>query len=957
MDAQGHVFGINAIDTISNGLGMVADHGTVHVAAGTYNENVQIEHPLVLSGANAGVPASSTRGDESVVSGSITVYADGVTVDGFAITGGSWAINAQGSENKILNNAINETSDGIYIYGPYSIIQNNAILAGGSGGYNGIEIDGPYAIVDKNVVNGFSTNIYADRDSYAPRITDNTIDNTGYSNSVSYNIDIEYGADNAVITGNNITNDVRYYAEEGIYPYECSGANISYNNITNAYYGLYLYGSDVSLGVNYVIENNRITTVGDSGSTYGIYGEYISNATIKGNYINATDGYMDYGIYLDAFGKGRILDNTIENAYYCVCLEYGTGIGTVIDNNTLVYSNSDLYRPCAIYLYECGDGMTITHNKILGNTDSLWDYGICSYDEDTTIAAIDDNYMTNMYIGIYYENYYASGAGTSIANNTIWNYVDENGEYGIYTYYGYDINVHNNNISSDVGYWDYGFYGHENGNLNISNNLFKNCYEYGIYDDAGCAPMNGVKIIGNTITNTIEMNSFEAIYIIDANAATFNDNVINSTNGTWNYGIDVNGYRDLIDGNRIANAQVGIQYRGNTYSDFSVTVASGTGTQPASDWCTVQNNFVNLTDAGDNNMGILYSGHTGFIDYNTVIGDDNTVIGIGAYCDNVSIIGNDISNVTLPDLSTSTLYGSALAIASVDQGSIRGTAYLAGNQLTNNRVQMMLDNMAVFNMDNAGTVARLDNDTLTSIVGSNALDKAYWIVTTDGDLKVLDSYYFKDMLGSDASSVVAVFNSSDDAGMFADTAAGDKIVQLSNTMHMYHLVAGWNLIGIPLNVQDYSVEGFFPANVRNNMLTLWTWNEASQEYNFYGTDPNDWYYTQYPKLNNLETGKGYWVEMKPGTDMYFTIEGIVPSYAPASSVDLVDGWNMVSITGNSPQQVATMYPDATTVWIWNPNTQEYNFYGSDPNDWYYTQYPAFTTLNSGDGDWVEMTAV
>jgi hypothetical protein len=52
-----------------------------------------------------------------------------------------------------------------------------------------------------------------------------------------------------------------------------------------------------------------------------------------------------------------------------------------------------------------------------------------------------------------------------------------------------------------------------------------------------------------------------------------------------------------------------------------------------------------------------------------------------------------------------------------------------------------------------------------------------------------------------------------------------------------------------------------------------------------------------------------------------------------------------------------MYLDAFTVWTWNQNTQEYNFYGSDPDDWYYTQYPAFTTIQPGQGNWVEMTGV
>ncbi len=51
----GHAWNVDAFAAIQDGVTAVADGGTVHVAAGTYSENVVVAKPLTLLGANAGV--------------------------------------------------------------------------------------------------------------------------------------------------------------------------------------------------------------------------------------------------------------------------------------------------------------------------------------------------------------------------------------------------------------------------------------------------------------------------------------------------------------------------------------------------------------------------------------------------------------------------------------------------------------------------------------------------------------------------------------------------------------------------------------------------------------------------------------------------------------------------------------------------------------------------------------
>lgn len=73
--------------------GSVVSGDVINVAAGTYNENVNITKGLTLKGANAGVPGTVSRGAESIVdaddpdqatwAAAFYVNSGDVTIDGF----------------------------------------------------------------------------------------------------------------------------------------------------------------------------------------------------------------------------------------------------------------------------------------------------------------------------------------------------------------------------------------------------------------------------------------------------------------------------------------------------------------------------------------------------------------------------------------------------------------------------------------------------------------------------------------------------------------------------------------------------------------------------------------------------------------------------------------------------------------------------------------------------------
>ena len=86
--------------TIQAALDAASAGETIDVDPGTYNENLTINlQGITLEGAQAGVnPVGGRSGPESVLDGTITITAPGVTLNGFTITANSqWAIEVGGA--------------------------------------------------------------------------------------------------------------------------------------------------------------------------------------------------------------------------------------------------------------------------------------------------------------------------------------------------------------------------------------------------------------------------------------------------------------------------------------------------------------------------------------------------------------------------------------------------------------------------------------------------------------------------------------------------------------------------------------------------------------------------------------------------------------------------------------------------------------------------------------------
>ena len=101
-----HIIGYDAFATVQGGVNAVTNTGTVNVAAGTYGESVVANKAVTLLGNNQGIAGCGVRGPASLIAGgsvALDITADGVSVDGFDITGATGLRNL-GHETVIVRN-------------------------------------------------------------------------------------------------------------------------------------------------------------------------------------------------------------------------------------------------------------------------------------------------------------------------------------------------------------------------------------------------------------------------------------------------------------------------------------------------------------------------------------------------------------------------------------------------------------------------------------------------------------------------------------------------------------------------------------------------------------------------------------------------------------------------------------------------------------------------------------
>jgi uncharacterized repeat protein (TIGR01451 family) len=283
--------------TISAAIAAAGINDTIVVAAGTYNENVNVNKVgLILKGAKTGIPAGPAQfplnrgSSESTITGTVTLGADNITLDGFTVstvTSGN-GINITGKAVTVENNILTKTpsagsSKGIYSGGAdnFNIVNNNI-----QGYQGGIYFDGgPNNIpvtIDGNYVRG--STVWAII-LFGSMSNGNTIKN----NLSEYNLlGLAMGQGGNLITNNTF----RYNSSCGIYFSRASfspsiqGNQVIGNTIDHNTYGIYNDGSEGGE----VFNNQASLNVIVCNTKYGVYDNQTAPLLAENNWWGCNNG-------------------------------------------------------------------------------------------------------------------------------------------------------------------------------------------------------------------------------------------------------------------------------------------------------------------------------------------------------------------------------------------------------------------------------------------------------------------------------------------------------------------------------------------------------------------------------------------------------------------------------------------------------------------------------------------
>lgn len=261
-NSGGHAWGFDAFATIQNGVDAVAAGGTVNVAAGTYAA-VNLNKSVTLLGADAGTACGGAG--SSVISNpagtAVTIAADNVTVDGFAIAGATGVSDAGFANAVVRNNQVNAGALGIAVQsvnGPFTVKDNcvNVAVQEISGNPTvGIQLAslsgaGPQVISSNNIGGALYGYLIADVNSASP-LTLSGGNITGVMQGVAaINYNLAYAQKSSAFVVDGVS---------------MSGfAGTSSNPDRNFHAGVYVYtgGSDNTATITATLTNVTVTGTG-----------------------------------------------------------------------------------------------------------------------------------------------------------------------------------------------------------------------------------------------------------------------------------------------------------------------------------------------------------------------------------------------------------------------------------------------------------------------------------------------------------------------------------------------------------------------------------------------------------------------------------------------------------------------------------------------------------------------
>ncbi|MEM4308454.1 MAG: NosD domain-containing protein [Thermoplasmata archaeon] len=359
----------------------------------------------------------------------------------------------------IENNKCNNSRYGIYLYGgsKYNNINNNN--CSGNSIY-GIRL---YIADNNTIMNNIATS-NSDTGIHLYSANNNSVINNNASNNNNHGI-YSYSSSKNNIIGNNASGNL----QRGIYLYVSDNHNISNNTcVNNSNYGIYLDFSSY----NNLSGNNA--SFGLAASNTGIY-------LVNSHWNNLTNNTACYnqgtGIYISFSGNNTLIGNNAS--FNSLSGSTGRGIHLYYANNTVMINNSACNNSgtygYGIYLSN-SNWCNIRGNNVSGNNGTSFGDGLYLYfSSNNTLSR--NKATSNKRLGVYLD--------VSAYNNITENIVSNNGGTGIYIYGSYQRSqynrIFNNNVSRNS---NYGISLEDDCNYTtITYNWIFNNGQYGIYID------------------------------------------------------------------------------------------------------------------------------------------------------------------------------------------------------------------------------------------------------------------------------------------------------------------------------------------------------------------------------------------------------------------------------------------------------------------------------------------
>lgn len=296
------------LTTIQQGVDASAPGDTVKVCSGTYPESVTVEKTLTLQGPRSGTDArtrstTADAGSDAVVNGGsssgFTVRGNGVTIDGFAVTGttGEAGITLDGNQSgaRIQNNLVRDNTIGLFAGGSGTVVTQNSFVTNNAAG------------------SASGSGIYSDTGTNNVTVSNNTFRD-------NQNAGVLFGAGTDTTLNSNLT---------------ISGNRVISATDNDQSTGIYL--SNVRTGS---VTNNDVGPVGGTG----VFVSGSRDLTIQGNNVHDV-GFSAVRIAgssdgLPASSGLQVNGNTLSNSGdYGIKVTNGEGGGIVAHFNRIVGNN------------------------------------------------------------------------------------------------------------------------------------------------------------------------------------------------------------------------------------------------------------------------------------------------------------------------------------------------------------------------------------------------------------------------------------------------------------------------------------------------------------------------------------------------------------------------------------------------------------------------------------------